>query len=67
MSESKSNVNATFSLGGGGYGLMGIGVGLAVSSWGGSFWWAALSGLFWPATLGYWLAQALRHLATTGG
>lgn len=50
-------------LGGGSYGLIGIGVGLAVSSWGASWFWAALSGLFWPVTLGYWFTQALHRWA----
>jgi hypothetical protein len=51
------------SIGGGTYLLMALGVGLSVSNWGGEWWWALLSGLFWPTTLGYWLAQALHTLA----
>ena len=55
--------STTISLGGGTYLLIALGVGLAVSSWGGSWWWSFLTGLFWPATLGYWVVQALHHFA----
>ncbi len=50
-------------LGGGSYGLFGIGVGLAVASWGTSVGLAILSGLFWPVTLAYWLTLALHKAA----
>lgn len=50
-------------LGGGSYALVGIGVGLAVASWGTSFFWSAVAGLFWPVTLAYWLTQALHKFA----
>jgi len=48
---------------GGSYGLFGIGVGLAVASWGTSVGWSILSGLFWPVTLAYWLIRALHKAA----
>ncbi|MBI1729843.1 hypothetical protein HY229_03500 [Candidatus Acetothermia bacterium] len=51
-------------LGGSSYGLVGIGVGLAVSSWGTPFFESAISGLCWPATLAYWLVRLLHHAAS---
>lgn len=48
---------------GGSYALTGIGVGLAVASWGTAWLWASLEGLFWPVALAYWLAKALHHWA----
>lgn len=59
MNEDKS----TLSVGGGSYGLLGIGIGLAVSHWGTSIFVSIVSGLFWPATLGYWLIKALHSWA----
>jgi hypothetical protein len=55
--------NTSVSVGGGTYALIALGVGLAVHSWGASTWWSIVTGLFWPATLGYWLAQVLHKLA----
>ena len=55
--------STTISLGGGTYLLIALGVGLAVSSWGGGWWWSTVTGLFWPATLGYWVVHALHHFA----
>jgi sterol desaturase/sphingolipid hydroxylase (fatty acid hydroxylase superfamily) len=55
--------STTISLGGGTYMLVALGVGLAVSSWGGVWWWAILLGIFWPVTLAYWLARALHAIA----
>jgi len=54
----------TLSLGGGTYGLIGIGVGLAASSWGTSIILAIFSGLFWPVTVSYWLVRMLHKLAS---
>ncbi len=60
--EVKAN-RVTFSIGGGTYALIGVGVGLAAASWGTPLIWAILSGLFWPAALAYWLMQAIHKLA----
>jgi len=60
---SEDHGKGTYGLGGGSYGLIGIGVGLASSHLGGSVFMSMVSGLFWPASLGYWLLQALRSLA----
>lgn len=56
-----SNGKGTVGLGGGSYGLIGIGVGLAAASWGTSIFMSIVSGLFWPVPLGYWLIQALHR------
>lgn len=55
---------STYGVGGGSYGLIGIGIGLSASHLGASIFISILSGLFWPATLGYWLLQALHTWAT---
>lgn len=45
------------------YGFSGVGAGLALASFGSPWWLSALGGLAWPATLLYWIIQALRHAA----
>ena len=52
-------------IGGGTYVLVGIGVGLSSAAWE-PFIMTIISGLFWPATLGYWAIRALQHFATGG-
>jgi len=61
MSEEDSKT--TLSLGGGSYGLIGIGVGLSVAHLGTSIFMSIVSGMFWPATLGYWVLKALHNWA----
>ena len=61
MSEDKQN--STFQLGGGTYGLLGIGVGLAASHLGFSTFMSIVYGIFWPVPLGYWLIKALHSVA----
>ena len=56
---SKDGGKTTLSLGGGSYGLIGIGVGLATSHLGTGLFMSIVSGMFWPATVGYWLLKAL--------
>ena len=53
----------TLTLSGGSYALIGIGAGLATASWGTSVLWSAIAGLFWPASIAYWLTQALHRWA----
>jgi len=55
------STQTSITLGGGSYVLIGIGVGLAAASWGTSIFWSVVAGLFWPATLAYWLMQALHR------
>ncbi len=57
--DEKSN---TFQLGGGTYGLIGIGVGLAASHIGSSIFMSIVWGVFWPVPLGYWLIKALHSV-----
>ena len=53
----------TFQLGGGTYGLFGIGIGLAASHLGFSIFTSIVYGVFWPVPLGYWLLKALHSVA----
>lgn len=53
----------TFQLGGGTYGLFGIGIGLAASHLGFSVFMSIVYGVFWPVPLGYWLLKALHSVA----
>ena len=62
-SEKENKSTTTLSIGGGSYILIAIGVGMAVSSWGTSLIMSIVQGLFWPATLAYWLTQMLHRLA----
>ncbi len=61
MSDSGSK--STFELGGGTYGLIGIGVGLAASHLGHGIFMSILWGIFWPVPVGYWLIKALQSVA----
>jgi len=61
MSGEKSS--GTLELGGGSYGLLGIGVGLAASHIGQSVFMSVIWGVFWPAPLAYWLIKALHSVA----
>ena len=61
MSDAKSS--GMLELGGGSYGLLGIGIGLAASHIGQSVFASAIWGIFWPAPLGYWLIKALHSVA----
>ncbi|MFW6104804.1 MAG: hypothetical protein ACOC6I_03080 [Candidatus Bipolaricaulota bacterium] len=61
MSDDDSGT--TLQLGGGTYGLIGIGVGLAASHLGSSIFMSIVWGVFWPVPLGYWLIQALHSVA----
>lgn len=57
------NNESTFQLGGGTYGLLGIGIGLAASHLGFSIFTSIVWGVFWPVPLGYWLIKALYSVA----
>jgi hypothetical protein len=63
MAGENGESRTTLGISGGSYVLVAVGVGLAAHTWGVTFFGAVIRGLFWPATLGYWLAQALRALA----
>ena len=52
-------------IGGGTYVLVGIGVGIASAAWE-SLVMTVISGVFWPATLGYWAVRALQQFAIGG-
>ncbi len=54
--------SGTVQLGGGTYGLIGIGVGLAASHLGFSILMSMVWGVFWPVPLGYWLIKALHSV-----
>lgn len=43
--------------------LIAIGVGLAAPSMGATYLMAAVHGIFWPATVAYWLLRVLHQLA----
>jgi hypothetical protein len=58
------NGSMKFTLGGGSYILIAIGTGLAISSWGTGVLGSIAAGLFWPATVSYWLLQVLHGFAT---
>lgn len=58
-----SSTKGTVQLGGGTYGLIGIGVGLAASHLGFSIFMSMVWGIFWPVPLGYWLIKALHSVA----
>ena len=60
MSDSKSANSKQ--LGGGTYGLLGIGIGLAASHLGQSIFMSIVWGIFWPVPLGYWLIKALHSV-----
>ena len=51
---------ARISISGGTYALVGIGVGVAIGA-SQSLLAAIVQGLFWPATVGYWVIRALQH------
>ena len=61
MSNDKNK--GAFQLGGGTYGLLGIGVGLAASHIGLSVIMSIIWGVFWPVPLSYWLLKALHGVA----
>jgi hypothetical protein len=63
MADGNGETRTTLGIGGGSYGLVALGVGLAAHTWGTTFIGAVIRGIFWPATVGYWLAQALRALS----
>ncbi|MFB6290269.1 MAG: hypothetical protein ABEJ25_00855 [Candidatus Bipolaricaulia bacterium] len=61
MTEEKGKT--TVQLGGGSYGLIGIGIGLAASHLGYSIFTSIIWGIFWPVPFGYWLLKALHSVA----
>ncbi len=60
---SEDGRKGTVELGGGTYGMIGIGVGLAASHIGSSIFMSIIWGIFWPVPLGFWLIKALHSVA----
>ncbi len=61
MSEHEDR-RARISVSGGTYALVGVGVGVAIAS-SQTVFAAIVQGLFWPATVGYWVIRALQQTA----